>query len=88
MGERESNKGFIGLLAGGMGICCGIPLLFGVGAFGAFAGFGLGSSAVVAIGSVVAAIGLWRWRQNAKTCEIPASAEVVEFGAGVDDRTV
>jgi len=88
MGERESNKGFIGLLAAGMGICCGIPLLFGVGAFGAFAGFSLGSLTVVAIGLVAAAVGLWRWRQNPTSCEIPASAEVVNFEAGVDDRTV
>jgi hypothetical protein len=88
MNEHESNKGFIGIFAVGLGVCCGIPLLFGVGAFGALAGFGLGSWTVVAIGSAAAAVGLWRWRRNTPACEVPASAEVTEFQASVDDRTV
>jgi len=76
--ESESNRGFIGLLTVGMGICCGIPLLFGVGVFGAFAGFGLGSWPVVALGLVAAAAGLWNWRRKTHSCEVPPSSEVAE----------
>jgi hypothetical protein len=88
MAEVESNKGFVGMLAVGLGICCGIPLLFGVGVFGALAGFGLDSWTVVAIGSAAAAIGLWRWLRNTRACKVPASAEVTEFQSSFDDRQV
>jgi len=88
VGERESSAGLFGLLAAGMGVCCGIPLLLSAGALGAVAGIGLGSWLVIAAGAVTAMAGVWRWRQNADSCDVPASAEVTEFEAGVDDRTL
>jgi len=88
VGDRESSAGLFGLLAAGMGVCCGIPLLLSAGALGAVAGIGLGSWLIIAAGAVAAAAGMWRWRQNARSCEVPASAEVNEFEAGLDDRTL
>lgn len=88
MGERESSKGFFGLLAVGMGVCCGIPLLLSAGALGTLAGIGLRIWLIVAGGAVVAAVGLARWARNAASCNVPASPEVSDFEAGFDDRKV
>jgi len=71
-----------------MGLCCGIPLLLSAGALSAVAGIGLGSWLMIAAGAVAATVGMWRWRQNARSCDVPASAEVIEFETGVDDRTL
>lgn len=88
VGERKSTAGLFGLLAAGLGVCCGIPLLLSAGALGAVAGIGLGSWLVIVASVVAAAVGMWRWRQNAQSCDVPASAEVTDFEAGVDSRTL
>jgi hypothetical protein len=88
MGERESRSGFFGLLAVGMGVCCGLPLLFSVGVLGAAGGLGFGSGLAILIGVAVAVLGLWRWRRNAASCRVPASDEVSNYEAGIDDRAL
>ncbi len=53
-----------------LGLCCGVPLLVSLGAAGVITGFGVGSWLVVAVASVVAMIGVFRWRRR-RECDAP-----------------
>jgi len=59
--RRPPTGGLLGLLAGGMAICCGLPVLLGAGIAVGVVGVAIGSAAVVVAG---AALGLWGWRRR------------------------
>ena len=63
MTEHRARE-LAGVAAAGVGVCCGVPLLFGAGAFGAAAGIALGSALIAAIGAAAGAVGLMRWRRR------------------------
>lgn len=87
--ERESNAGLMGLLAVGLGACCGLPLLASAGVFGAAAGVGLGSWLIVAVGASAVVVGVVRRRQRSARCELPTADDAVDDMTGaVDDRAV
>ena len=67
MREREPTAEFLGVLAVGMGLCCGLPVLASFGVLGAAAGFGICSWPLIVTGLVVAGVGAWRWRQRSRT---------------------
>lgn len=50
--------------AAALGLCCGLPLLASLGAAGVIAGLGVGSWIAVAVASIVATIGVLRWRRR------------------------
>jgi hypothetical protein len=57
--------------AAAIGLCCGVPLLASFGVVGVIAGLGVGSWIAVALASVVAAIGVLRWRRRSR-CRVAA----------------
>jgi len=59
--RRPPTGGLLGLLAGGVAICCGLPVLLGAGIAVGVAGVVFGSAVVVVAG---AALGLWGWRRR------------------------
>ena len=61
MTDRSSAGSFAGLLAVGLGVCCGIPVLASLGVLVAIAGLSSQSWVLVAIGVTAAVIGSWRW---------------------------
>lgn len=65
MGER-APAGFFGVLALGLGLCCGLPALASLGVLGAAAGLGIGSWLLIATGLAVASAGAWRWRRRSR----------------------
>lgn len=68
--NRESTRGFLGLLGVGMAVCCGLPLLLGAGIAIGAAGLALGSGLIVALGAVAA---IWGWRRRIARCDVPPS---------------
>lgn len=60
----ERGSGFLGVVAVGAGVCCGLPILVSVGVVGAAAGLGLGSWILLAAGAAVAALGVHRRRSR------------------------
>ena len=61
MTDRSSPASLAGLLAVGLGVCCGIPVLASLGVLGAIAGSSTRSWFLVAIGVTAVAIESWRW---------------------------
>ena len=61
MTDRSSAGSFAGLLAVGLGVCCGIPVLASLGVLVAIADLSTQSWVLVAIGVTAAVIGSWRW---------------------------
>jgi len=61
MSDRSSPASLAGLLAVGLGVCCGLPVLASLGVLGAIAGLSMSNWALIAIGVVGAVIGAWRW---------------------------
>ena len=53
--------------AAAFGVCCGLPLLGSLGVAGAVVGLGAGSSIAVVVASILAVIGVLRWRRQ-RTC--------------------
>lgn len=70
--SEELPRGLAGLLAVGLGVCCGIPVLFGAGV-GVAAGLALGSGIVVVAGVTVGLI--WWYRRRGSTQEARSHAE-------------
>ena len=68
----ESPRGSAGLLAVGLGVCCGLPLLLGAG-LGVAAGLALGSALVVATGIIAGLI--WLYRRRGAAQEVRSHAE-------------
>ena len=69
--QKTSAVAPLAAVAAMFGVCCGLPLLASVGVLGAVAGVGLGSWLVVALGAVVIAIGVARWRRTGDSCPAP-----------------
>ena len=61
MGDRTAVLAPVAVLAGALGLCCGLPILFSVGVVGAVAGWSLQSWVLVSIGLALAAIGSIRY---------------------------
>lgn len=61
MTDRSSPASLAGLLAVGLGVCCGLPVLASLGVLGAIAGLSTRSWFLVATGVTAVAIGSWRW---------------------------
>ena len=61
MADRSSPASLAGLLAVGLGVCCGLPVLASLGVLGAIAGLSIRSSVLVAIGAGGAVTGAWHW---------------------------
>jgi hypothetical protein len=61
--ERRPRE-LAGLAAVAVGVCCGLPMLLGAGAFGAATGIALGGTPAVAVGLAVGALGFLRWRRR------------------------
>jgi len=77
--DRAFSTDLFGLVALGIGACCGIPVLAVVGAFGGFAGLSLGSWFLTVVGIAVGGFGAWLWRRRPRAqCSLPA--EVSETG--------
>lgn len=68
--SRESKGGLLGLLGGGMVVCCGLPVLLGTGIAIGAAGLALGSGLVV-VASIIVGVWGWRRRQAAQNCDLP-----------------
>jgi hypothetical protein len=88
MPEGKPRIGLFGIFAGGMAICCGIPLLLSIGLLGAAGGIGVGSWFLIATGCVLVVAGAWRWLRRRSTCEVPQSQEVASFETESDDRAL
>lgn len=69
---RGSPRGLVPVAAGAVafGLCCGLPVLASFGAAGVIAGLGVGSWLAAAVASVVATIGVFRWRHQ-RECDAP-----------------
>ncbi len=77
MRDRIGTIGPIAALAGGFGLCCGLPVLLSMGVVGAIAGWSLQSWALIGLGLVLAAAGWARWarsRRHDHTCHRPVPA--------------
>ena len=59
-----TNRGFAGLAAAALGVCCGLPLLLAAGSGVTVAGLGLRSWALVLAGALIAGVGAWRWHDR------------------------
>ncbi len=70
--SEESPRGLAGLLAVGLGVCCGFPLLLGAG-LGVAAGLALGSAMVVASGLIAGLI--WSYHRRSAAQEVRSHAE-------------
>jgi len=57
MRDRIGTFGPIAALAGGFGLCCGLPVLLSMGVVGAIAGWSLQSWALIGLGLVLIAAG-------------------------------
>ena len=68
--DRAYMGGLFGLLGVGVVVCCGLPVLLGVGFVLGTAGLALGSGLVV-IASIALGVWGWRCRQTAQCCELP-----------------
>ena len=53
--------------AAAFGVCCGLPLLGSLGVVGAVVGLGTASRIAVVVASILAVIGVLRWRRR-RTC--------------------
>lgn len=65
-----SPRGLAGLVAVGLGVCCGLPLLLAAGSAVTIAGLGLGSWLLIVAGTVIVAAGAWRWRARRGVCRV------------------
>ena len=66
-GGNDEPARLAGLAAVGVGVCCGLPLLLGVGALSAAAGIVVGSALVAGIGLAVGAVEVIR-RRHRQSC--------------------
>jgi hypothetical protein len=87
VGEREPAAGFFGVLALGLGLCCGLPVLASLGVLGAAAGLGIGSWFLIATGLAVAGVGVGRWRRRSRRRDETAPV-IFRSEERADDRTV
>jgi hypothetical protein len=67
--DDDASSGMIAVLAGGLSLCCGLPLLFGASIAIGTAGVVVGSVLLVAAAAV---LGTWGWRRRRRTtnCEL------------------
>ncbi len=87
MGERAPAAGIFGVLALGLGLCCGLPVLASLGVFGAAAGLGIGSWLLIATGLAVAGVGAVRWRRRSPRRD-ETTPVISRSEERADDRTV
>ena len=82
--EPPSRAGFLGLLAVGLGVCCGLPLLISIGLLGALAGLSIGAWVLVAAGLALVVVGVIRGRSRARDMlhVHPSLAEGMNAAAG------
>lgn len=59
--DREPSGGMFGVLAAGIGLCCGLPLLLGAGIAIGATGYVVGSGLLIAAGVAVA---VWAWHRR------------------------
>ena len=71
----REGAGLWRLLAAGLAVCCGIPLLVATGAAAGLAGIGLGSWLLVVVGLSALAIALFRWARQAQTLDSDANGD-------------
>ena len=64
MRDRMTTIGTIAALAGAIGLCCGLPVLFSLGIAGAIAGWSLQSWVLIGLGLVLATAGWARWARG------------------------
>jgi hypothetical protein len=67
--DRDPSTAGLGILAAGVGLCCGVPLLLGTGLAVGGAGLVLGSALLVAVGVGLGGWAMYRRRQRAN-CDL------------------
>lgn len=85
MRERVATIAPIAAVAGGAGLCCGMPVLLSLGAGVGIAGWSLQSWALIGLGVVLAAAGWTRWargRRHDRTCHRPGRGAPLDTAPG------
>jgi hypothetical protein len=74
--DRSSRgRDVAGLVALGLAVCCGLPVLLSVGAGITIVGLGLRSWILGLAGLVAVAAGVWRYRRRSR-CAVPSDDRV------------
>jgi hypothetical protein len=82
MGDRTAVLAPVAVVAGALGLCCGLPILLSLGVVGAIAGWSLQSWVRVGIGLALAVIGGLRYlhylnsRRRTSREEVPHDADL------------
>jgi len=71
MRERIATVGPIAAVAGALGLCCGLPVLFSLGVMGAITGLSVQNWALTGLGLGLAALGWARTRRRPRGCRRP-----------------
>ncbi len=83
MADGRSDLAVVGVVAGGLALCCGFSAVVSAGLIGIFAGLGFNSWVLLGVGVVVLVTGLLGLRSNSREC-VTREPEAVEDHSQMD----
>jgi len=77
MADGKSDIALVGVVAGGLALCCGFSAVISAGVVGVFAGLGFNSWVLLGIGIIVLTTGLIGLRNHSRDCALGEPEEQV-----------